>query len=167
MWPRDMQPNASLFLDETRRALRAWLGALAASMAIVGFATTLGLFLLGVPYWLVFGLLAAGVEIVPYGGAVLGFIGPGAVCLIMGDVRKAVFVFLLYLVLQLLLVNLVKPFFMKRRSGVPASLAIFSILGLGLVEGILGIVAAVPLAAIVFVALKTLSRARIDLVRAT
>ena len=152
--PPHVQPRVEAFLDAAGESLRGWLGAVGVGMAIVGVLVTSGLFWLKVDTWLVFGLLAAALQLVPYAGSLLGAIGPILECLLDGDARKAAAVAALYLGAQVVMTNLVTPYLVRRRTEIPGSLALASILGLGAVAGVLGIVVAVPLVAIALAAAK-------------
>src|SRR5205823_10418167 len=111
--------------------LRGWISAVALSLPIVGTIVTVGLYLLGVEGWLVFGALAATMELVPYAGPVLAVLGPLSACALDHEWSRAASVVFLYLGVQLLMTNLVTPYLVKRRTEVPASLALGSIVVLG------------------------------------
>jgi predicted PurR-regulated permease PerM len=156
LFPAAPRPRLEAFLDEASRSLRGWLGVVAISMSIVGVLVSSGLWFAGVDYWLVFGLFSAGMELVPYAGPFLGFLGPFATCLLEGERGRAAFVLVLFLAVRILMSNVVIPYVLKRRIDIPASLAIASILLLGIAAGVLGLVAAVPLVALVLAAIRTL-----------
>lgn len=156
LMPQNLRPRVDALVDEARDMLRGWIGAVAIGMTIVGTLTTIGLYAIGIDEWLVFGAVSAGMEIVPYAGAFLGFLGPFVSALLNGEPRTALLVVLLYVGVQALMMNVINPYLVKRRTDIPASLAIASILLLGRIAGLIGVLAAVPLVAIGIAALRTL-----------
>lgn len=154
--PPHLHPRAESFLDEASGALRGWLAVVGASMLLVGAGVTAGLFFLDVHSWLVFGAFAAAAQLVPYAGPLVGALGPVLECLLDGEPGKAALVALLYASIQVVVGDLVMPSLVGQRTEVPASLALASILGLGAIAGILGIVVAVPFAALALAAARTL-----------
>lgn len=62
--------------DPLGQTLRWWLLGRWVSMAVVGLLTAVGLWVLGVPLALTFGLLAAVLTFVPYLGPILSAIPP-------------------------------------------------------------------------------------------
>lgn len=158
LWPASLRARAALFVDDSSRALRAWLVAMAIGMPIVGLACTIGLSAIGVRYWLVFGIFSAFMELVPYAGPFLGFVGPFATCLVLGEPGKALGVAILYLVVQGLMNNAIQPYLVKRQTDIPASLALAAIVGLGAASGALGVLVAVPSLAIALSAARAFGR---------
>ncbi len=154
--PPSLAPRVSALIDDVHEHLRGWLGAVAIGMTIVGTLTTAGLYAIGVEEWLVFGAFSAGMELIPYAGPFLGFLGPFVATLLAGEPRTAILVAALYLVVQALLMNVIYPYLVKRRADIPASLAIASVLLLGRACGPIGVFAAVPSVAIVLAALRQL-----------
>jgi predicted PurR-regulated permease PerM len=125
-------------------------------MAIVGTVVSAGLYLLDLREWLVFGIFAATMEIVPYAGPLVAVLGPFLACALDHDWGRAAAVVTLYFGVQIVMTDVVTPYLVKRRTEIPASLALTSILVLGATAGALGIVAAVPLVAIALAAFHTL-----------
>ena len=58
-------------LVKSARVVRVWFRAQLIDMAIIGAITTVGLLLVGVNYWALFGLLTAIFGIIPYVGVML------------------------------------------------------------------------------------------------
>ncbi|MEZ0228085.1 MAG: AI-2E family transporter, partial [Planctomycetota bacterium] len=139
LFPAWLRPRVDAVVDDAHEHLRGWLGAALIGMTIVGSLTTAGLYLIGIDEWLVFGAFSAGMELVPYAGPFLAFLGPFVSTLLAGQPRTAVLVAGLYIVVQALLMNVIYPYLVKRRADIPASLAIASILLLGRACGPIGV----------------------------
>jgi predicted PurR-regulated permease PerM len=82
--PRSSRLRSTLAFDEIGIALTRWLKGVLITMLIVGFGTTLGLWLLGIPLALSLGALAGILEFVPYVGPVLSVIPSALVALTLG-----------------------------------------------------------------------------------
>jgi len=155
LFPRRARREAAETLDVLYMALRLWLLGQLLSMFLVGAASAVGLWLLGVPSALALGVIAGLLEFVPVIGPILGAAPAVAVGLAESPVTAA-WVALLYLVIQQLEGNLIMPLIQQRMVRLPPALTIFAIIGFGLLFGPLGILFATPLLVVVFVSVKKL-----------
>ena len=116
-------------------------------MVIIGTLTGAGLALLGVPYALLLGLVAALTELLPYIGPwISGGISVVFALIAVGPL-KSVEVIILFILIQELEGNVVQPLVMSRTVHIDPLLVIVSVLvGINLL-GIIGAVLAVPIAA--------------------
>jgi predicted PurR-regulated permease PerM len=133
-------------LIEVTSVLRWWLVGTLMSMTLVGVLTTVGLWWLGVPLALTFGLLAAALTFIPNFGPVLAVVPP-AILAFADDPRRALFVVGLYLAVQLVESYGVTPLIQRRTISMPPALTITAQIVLGLLVGVLGIAVATPLTA--------------------
>lgn len=116
-------------------------------MVIIGTLTGLGLALLGVPYALLLGLLAALTELLPYLGPWISGSVSVVFSLIAVGPLKAVEVVILFILIQEIEGNVVEPLVMSRAVRIDPLLVIVAVLiGLDLL-GIIGAILAVPIAA--------------------
>jgi predicted PurR-regulated permease PerM len=151
--PGTMRPRGKAFVAAARAGLRQWMVAVSVSMGIMGSVVTVGLWLIGVPYFLVFGVLAGFLELVPYLGPALAFLGPAAVCLAT-EPGKAIPVTAFYFVAHGFEANVLTPLVVRSRAHVPPSLVVLAILVLGDLAGIVGLIVATPLVVVVLAAVK-------------
>jgi predicted PurR-regulated permease PerM len=163
--PVELRPRVEAFLTRTRQGLRRWMASVLLSMGIMGLVVTGGLWLLGVPYFLVFGILAGVMELIPYVGPFAAFIGPITVCLAT-DPTRAVWVMVFYAVVHGLEANVLVPLLMKGRAHLPPSLVILAILFFGCIAGVLGRIAAAPALIVTLAAVEQFWLAPADLVAA-
>ena len=113
-------------------------------MVIIGTLTGLGLALLGVPYALLLGLLAALTELLPYLGPWISGSVSVVFSLIAVGPLKAVEVVILFILIQEIEGNVVEPLVMSRAVRIDPLLVIVAVLiGLDLL-GIIGAILAVP-----------------------
>lgn len=141
--------------DNAGRALRSWLLGQLISMLIVGVLTTLGLMLIGVPSPLALGVLAGLLEFIPMVGPIIAAV-PAVLLGLSEGGTTALWVVLLYVVIQQVEGNLIMPLIQKRAVNLPPVVMLFAILVAGVLFGALGVVLAVPLAVVVYVVVKQL-----------
>jgi predicted PurR-regulated permease PerM len=120
---------------------------------MVGLGVYLGLILLGVRHALLLAVLAALFELIPVFGALFAAIPGIAIGLLDGGLGKGLIVAALYTVVQQLESNVVYPLVVKKIIGVPPLVVVLSLLVGYQLGGILGIVLAVPMAAVILEAI--------------
>lgn len=126
--------------------LRGYLRGVALSGLVVGLLTGIGLWLLKVPYALLFGLLAAFLEAIPFLGPLLAAIGPFSFALAQSPTR-ALLVALFFVAVQQIEDKALVPRLQAHTTGLHPLTVILATLILGSLFGMLGILLAVPLAA--------------------
>lgn len=143
------------YRNETVRALtrivgqlESWVLATLLMMLIVGVVSGLGLWALGVPNPLLFGLIAGLGEAIPTIGPILSAVPPMLVVL-ADDPTKALWVAGLFLVVQQIENNVLVPLIMAHNLKLHPVSILFFVLALGAFVGILGALLAVPAAIIV------------------
>jgi putative permease len=146
-WPSSERARVAHSITNSLHRVRTWLFGLAIMMLAVGVATAGVLWLLGVPYALLFGLLAMLLEVVPTIGPILAAVPPVIVAFLQEPVR-ALWVTLAFIIIQQLENHLLLPGVMGGALRVHPVLIVFGLLVLGTLFGILGLFLAVPLMAI-------------------
>lgn len=108
----------------------------------------LGIFPAGQTYAVFFGAFYGAMELIPYLGPVLGSAPPTLVALFQGEWLTAVWLVLLFLVLQQLEGHIVAPQIFSHTLRINPLVVIFVLLLGGHLQGIVGALVALPLAAI-------------------
>lgn len=137
----------------------AWLRGQLMLGGAIGLSGALGLFLLGVPYFWVLGLIAAFGELIPVIGPILSAI-PAILVAATVSTQTAVFTLLFLLLQQQVESHVLVPKVMGRQVGVSAVGVIVALLIGGALLGIIGAVLAVPTAAIIQVVVEELLEER-------
>lgn len=137
-------------------ALRAWTFAQLLAMFVLGALTALGLWILGVPYWLTFGIFTGVVALVPFFGTLISSLLPALFVLADGDWVKALLVVVFGFVIHFVENNLVNPLIMQKHASLPPVLTIMSVLICGKLLGPMGLLVAVPGLAVLLVLLRKL-----------
>ena len=135
--------------------LRAWTLAQLLAMAVLGALTALGLWLLGVPYWLAFGIFSGVAAIVPFFGTLVSTLLPALFVLGgAGEPGRALLVVLLGVVVHIIEGNFVAPLIFQRSVHLPPVFSIMAVLIVGKLLGPVGLLVAVPTLVVVMVFIR-------------
>ncbi len=123
-------------------------------MVVLATATAIGLLILGVPYWLAFGLLAGLAVMIPFFGSMTSTLLPALLVLPDRGPLGALAVASVGVGVHLLEANIVHPIIMQHRVALPPAMTILAVLVMGALAGVLGMVVAVPLLATLIVLVR-------------
>jgi predicted PurR-regulated permease PerM len=124
-------------------------------MASFGALITGGLYLIGLPFAVLLGFLAGALTIVPILGPNMAMIPALAIALYTpGGWVSAVWVFLLFILVQLVENNVIGPLIMGRAVGLHPLAILLSLLFGGMMFGMVGIILAIPVAACLNIILR-------------
>ncbi|MGZ8866850.1 MAG: AI-2E family transporter [Thermoanaerobaculia bacterium] len=155
LFPHTKRPRLVEVLDEVAETLRGWLMARLIAMIVIGIVTGAALMLLGVRGALALGVIAGLMELIPFYGPLLAAIPAIGVALLESP-QKAIYVTILYVVIQQFEGSILSPLLLKRRLDVPPVLTIVAVSAFGIVFGVLGMLAAEPLVAATLLVVKKL-----------
>jgi len=145
--PPDYEPAVMRVYSRSRKKIGYWFRAQIILSVIMGFLVGGGLALLGVPYAFLIGCLAAVFELVPFIGPIMsGAIGVVAALAI--SPALAIYTLIFFLAAQQLESNILVPIFSKHAVDLHPVIVIVALLIGAEVGGFLGIVIAVPAAAV-------------------
>lgn len=153
--PLTRRGRAEEVLDALHTQLLRWMAGTLFDMVVVGFLTTLGLYLLGVPQAQALGLLTALLVFVPYIGPVLSAI-PAILVGLTVSPETGLYVLLLYISIQTVESYLLQPLIQERSIHLAPAVILGSQLLLGVLLGTVGILFATPLAAATVVLIRML-----------
>jgi predicted PurR-regulated permease PerM len=155
MAPARHRANAAIVIDRVGETLQRWLMAQLITMFAVFFITWLGLALLGIPSSFILGVQAGLLTFIPTVGALVGGLIVVLASLASGWIA-ALSAFALFLGIHALESYILTPLLQRQALEIPpATLFAFQIL-LGVVFGIWGLALALPLMAVVKVAIEFL-----------
>ncbi len=153
--PHRGRSRAGEVLYAVGKILWWWLIGRLLSMLVVGVTVTISLWLLGIPLALTLGLLAALLDFIPNLGPTLATV-PAVLLALMQSPTQALYVLLLYIVIQQAESYLLTPIVQHRTVSLPPALTIIAQVILGVLFGVMGLILASPLAAVVLVLIKML-----------
>ena len=149
-------------LTDLADALRAYIVGQLLTMTFLGALTALGLYILDVPYWGVFGIFTGLVALIPFFGTLLSTTLPALFVLGgPGGGSRALYVLALGVVIHLIEGNLVSPLVMSKKVDLPPVLTIMAVLVIGQLLGGLGLIVALPTLAALMVIVKRILISRI------
>ncbi len=148
LFPPQQQPRLRATLERGGSRMRRWLGGQGLLMLAQGTTALLAYGLLHVRYFYVLGLLAAIFNIIPVLGPVLTLVVAGLVAALDGF-GKVIGVTIFYLVYHNLENAFLNPRIMESRVHLPAVTIIISLVIGEAVAGIVGVLIAVPTAALI------------------
>jgi len=148
------RPIAVRIADDISATLRAWVVGQLIAMAVLAVLTALGLWILGVPYWLAFGIFTGLVAIVPFFGTLVSTLLPALFVVASGDWVKVLLVILLGVVIHVVEANIIVPRIMQKKVDLPPVLTIASVLVMGTLLGAIGLIVAVPILCVTMVLIR-------------
>jgi predicted PurR-regulated permease PerM len=154
------RPNARERIDDilNRFAIRLWrwtLGRLF-GMAVVGILSGIGLWILGVPLPFTLGVLAGVLDFVPNVGPIIAAI-PAILLAYQHGADTAVYVLVLYVVLQFFESYFLTPAIDQHQVSIPPGLVIAAQLIASVVAGFLGLLLATPLTIVGIILVRELT----------
>ncbi len=155
MIPKKSRERAGEVLDKMSETLVKWLMGQLFSMLVVGIMSFIGLWALGIPLAGAIALFAALVTFIPNIGPIFALI-PAVLFALMDSPEKALYVVFIYVGIQAIESNVLTPIVQKRMIDIPPALVLISQLIIGLFTGVLGLILATPLMAMVMVMVKML-----------
>lgn len=141
--------------------VRIWFRAQLIDMLIIGSLTSIGLWAVGADYWLLLGLLTGLLGIVPYVGIAIVVVFAGLITL-GSDAGRLPWVLGVFLATQQLEGNLILPLVMRGRVQMPAVPLLVFMLLMGAWAGLLGVLIAPPLFAVLCLGYRELYLPRVD-----
>jgi predicted PurR-regulated permease PerM len=157
--PRNIEPVVTLWARECDEVLGAFMKGQLVVMLVLGMIYAIGLALLGVDLALLLGVTAGLASIVPYLGVIVGIVSSGVAAYVqMQDPMILIGVAVVFGVGQLLEGMVLTPKLVGDRIGLHPVAVIFAIMAGGQLFGFVGVLLALPVAAVIRVLLSHLHR---------
>jgi predicted PurR-regulated permease PerM len=155
LFPERLRHKVRKLAQETDDVLGSFLRGQLTLMVIQGLIYVLGLWAIGLDFALLVGILAGLVSFVPYLGFISGML-MGVIAMIMqgGDTLHVGYVVAVFVVGHGLEHALISPIFVGHSIGLHPVAVIFSVLAGGHLYGFVGVLMALPVAAIIAVLLR-------------
>lgn len=147
--PHEKRHLVSTVTGGISRGLGGWVLGTLIAMFLIGSFTALGLLIVGAPYALLLGILAGLTELVPYLGPwISGSVAAVVTLATTRDPLTVLWVIIVFLIIQEVEGNVVEPLVMNKAVKLDPWLVIVAILIGGELLGLIGVILAVPLAAV-------------------
>jgi predicted PurR-regulated permease PerM len=153
--PPKHRPRARTVITKLHLTLLNWILARVIAMLIIGVATAIGLWILGVPLPLTLGAVAALLTFIPNLGPVLATV-PQALLAFQVSPSTVLYVLIFNASLQAIESYLITPVVLRYEVSLPPALTVCAQLLMTVLFGAIGIVMAAPLTATIIVLIQTL-----------
>ena len=155
LFPKQRRPRIAEVLEVVGATLRRWLIGRGILMVTNGVLTAIGLWLLGIPLALTLGLIAGLLNFVPNIGPLIAGVPAVLIAWTVGP-TSALYVLLLYVVLQSLDGYVFTPLVQQRTVSLAPALTIVAQVLFGVLAGTMGLLLATPLTAAALVLVRKL-----------
>ena len=159
LFPKKYEAHILNLWDRCQKKVSGWFGARILSSLFVGLMVFVACKILTIQYATTFGLLAGISNIIP----IIGPIIAGAIIVIftmLDSLSKAIFILIIFIIIQQIEGNILSPILTKRFIGMPAVLVLIALMIGGKLWGIMGAILAIPLFGILFEFLKDILQKR-------
>jgi predicted PurR-regulated permease PerM len=153
LFPSSKRPHIGQALNSMGFMLQWWLIGRLFSMGIIGLFTGIGLWVLGMPLAFTLGVFAGLISFIPYLGPILSFV-PVVLLAATTGWNMVLYVVILYLAIQMLESYILTPIVLQRTVMVPPLLTLTAQVLFGMAAGVVGIVFALPITAMLIVLIK-------------
>jgi predicted PurR-regulated permease PerM len=128
---------------------------------IVGAASSLGMWLIDLPFWLLIGIIAGFLNLIPFMGPVVGGALAVLVALLNGSVTQAIWAVVIMIAIQQVDNHVITPLVQRTRVNLSPLVIVLALIIGGTVAGLLGVLVAVPMTAAVRIIVGHLWRTRV------
>lgn len=161
LFPAERRQRVREILEEMYRTVQRWLLGQFTDMAIIGVLTAIALWVIGIPFALLLGLLSGLLSFVPYIGLTVSLVPPILLAL-ASQPTDVLWVLAAYFIVQQIEADLVYPVVMSRAVSLHPAVIVFGLFVSGLLFGFVGLLLAVPLVAALQVLVRELWTVRMD-----
>jgi predicted PurR-regulated permease PerM len=151
----ELRPRVYLLIKETSKVISQYIRGQILICIIMGLIVFCGLYIMGVEYPLILGILAAITETIPFLGPILGAV-PGIFIAYLISPELTVKVTIFYIIAHQFEKHIIIPNIMGKAINLHPAVIILSLLIGAHLFGVMGMVLAVPVAAVLRVFLKHL-----------
>ncbi len=161
MYKPDERNKVEEMIDKAEGVIQNYVAGLALVVSIMAILNVTGLLILGIPYAVFFGILAALLAVIPYIGVLIGAVPPLLIAFLMTDsLFYPIGVIVLFIVVQTLEGNFITPKVIGDKVSVNPFAAIVALVAGGFIWGAVGMILAIPLIGVAKVVVNTMKDGR-------
>ena len=161
LFPAGRRQQVREMLNKMYWNVQRWLLGQFADKMVVGLLIGLGLWVVGIPFALLLGILTGLLGLVPYVGIVVSLVPPVLLAL-ASNPMDVLWVMVVYLLVLQLEADLIYPVVMSRAVALHPAAIIFGLFVMSVFFGFVGLLLAVPLVAALQILLRELWTTRMD-----
>jgi len=128
---------------------------------LVGIASSIGMWAIDLPFWLLIGILAGALNLIPFLGPIVGGALAVLVALLNGDPWQALWAVVIFTLIQQVDNHLITPMIQRTRVHLSPLVIVLSLVVGGSLAGLLGVLVAVPVAAAIRILVGHFWRTRV------
>ncbi|HEX6286714.1 MAG TPA: AI-2E family transporter, partial [Acidimicrobiia bacterium] len=128
---------------------------------IVGIASSIGMWAIGLPFWLLIGIIAGFLNLIPFLGPVVGGALAALVALLNGDVWQALWAVVIMIGIQQVDNHLITPMVQRARVNLSPLVIVLALIIGGSLAGLLGVLVAIPATAAIRIIVGHMWRTRV------
>lgn len=159
--PPAQREEVTYVATQVTRALGSFVRGQLLVALIVGILSSLALYLLDLPFWLIIGMVAGLLNLVPFVGPFVGGALAALVALIYGSVSLALWAVGVFTLIQQIDNHIITPMVQRTRVNLSPLVIVVALIVGGAVAGLVGVVVAVPLTAAIRIIAGHLWRTRV------
>jgi len=159
--PPRLREETAFVGEQIGRALTGFVRGQLLVALVVGTLSSIALAIIDLPFWLLIGLTAGLLNMVPFIGPFVGGALAGTVGLVIGEPAKALIAVASFWLIQQLDNQLITPLIQRTRVRLAPPVIVLSLLIGGSVAGLLGVLVAVPLASVLRIIAGHIWRTRV------
>jgi predicted PurR-regulated permease PerM len=159
--PPRHQEEVAYVASEVGLALGSFVRGQLLVAVIVGMASSFALWLIDLPFWLIIGIVAGFLNLIPFLGPIVGGALAVLVALLNGDPWQAVWAVVAFVIIQQVDNHLITPMIQRTRVHLSPLVIVLALVVGGTLAGLLGVVVAVPITAAVRILVGHVWRTRV------
>ena len=159
--PPKYQEEAAYVGGEVGGALGSFVRGQLLVAVIVGVASSIGMWIIDLPFWLLIGILAGFLNLIPFLGPVVGGALAVLVALLNGDPWQAVWAVVIFVIIQQIDNHVITPMIQRTRVQLSPLVIVLALVIGGSLAGLLGVLVAVPVTAAIRILVGHVWRTRV------
>lgn len=159
--PPDHREEVAYVSGEVGTALGSFVRGQLLVALIVGAASSVGMWAIDLPFWLIIGIIAGFLNLIPFLGPVVGGALAALVALLNGNVWQAVWAVAIMVVVQQIDNHVITPMVQRARVSLSPLVIVLALIVGGTLAGLLGVLVAIPTTAAVRIVVGHLWRTRV------
>jgi predicted PurR-regulated permease PerM len=159
--PPDYREEVAYLGGEVGSALGSFVRGQLLVAAIVGIASSIGMWAIDLPFWLLVGMIAGFLNLIPFLGPLVGGALAAGIGLLNGDVSQAVWAVVIFTAIQQVDNHVITPLVQRARVKLSPLIIVLALIIGGSLAGLLGVLIAVPVTAAIRIVSGHIWRTRV------